>query len=73
MAALSDRNEEIRQSAAAGLGDIGDMRVIEQLERVADSDQSSDVRTTAVQAIERIRTQNRAPRDKTEQQKASRP
>ncbi len=70
VAALSDHNEEVRQSAAAGLGDIGDANVITQLERVADSDASSDVRSSAVQAIERIRAQSRAPR---EQQKASRP
>jgi len=70
VAALSDHNEEVRQSAAAGLGDIGDVNVITQLERVADSDVSSDVRSSAVQAIERIRAQSRAPR---EQQKASRP
>ncbi|MGA9771432.1 MAG: HEAT repeat domain-containing protein [Blastocatellia bacterium] len=67
--ALSDHNEEVRQSAAAGLGDIGDVNVITQLERVADSDASSDVRSSAVQAIERIRAQNRKP----EPQKASRP
>ncbi|HKP85424.1 MAG TPA: HEAT repeat domain-containing protein [Blastocatellia bacterium] len=72
-AALSDKNEEVRQSAAAGLGDIGDARVVEQLERVADNDSSGDVRTAAVQAIERIRAQSRAPRDKTDQQRISRP
>jgi HEAT repeat protein len=73
VAALSDHNEEVRQSAAAGLGDIGDVNVVTQLERIADSDTSSDVRSSAVQAIERIRAQSRAPRDKPEQQKISRP
>ncbi len=69
VAALTDHNEEVRQSAAAGLGDIGDVNIVTHLERVADSDASSDVRSSAVQAIERIRAQSRKP----EQQKASRP
>ena len=58
--ALSDQNEEVRQAAAVGLGDIGDERVVARLERLADNDSSSDVRTAAVQAIERIR-QDRRP------------
>ena len=57
--ALLDQNEEVRQSAAAGLGDIGDDRVIAKLERLADNDSSSDVRAAAVQAIERIRQDQR--------------
>ena len=53
--ALLDQNEEVRQSAAAGLGEVGDERVVSKLEQLADKDSSSDVRTAAVQAIERIR------------------
>lgn len=70
--ALIDQNEEVRQSAAAGLGEIGDERATEKLERLADKDASADVRAAAVQAIERIRQEQR-PRTKPEQQKLSRP
>jgi HEAT repeat protein len=68
---LSDQNEEVRQSAAAGLGEIGDDRAILKLERLADSDPSGDVRAAAVQAIERIRQERKAV--KPEPPKSSRP
>jgi HEAT repeat protein len=51
---VSDQNEEVRQSAAAGLGEIGDLRAVAQLERLAEKDPSADVRAAAAQAIERI-------------------
>ena len=54
----------MRQSAAAGLGEIGDERVISQLERAAESDSSADVRASAIQSIERIRAQKKAPANK---------
>jgi HEAT repeat protein len=62
----------VRQSAAAGLGEIADERVIAKLERLADNDSSSDVRAAAVQAIERIRQDQRTS-IKPEPQKPSRP
>ena len=61
--ALLDQNEEVRQSAAAGLGEVADERSIEKLERLADKDSSADVRAAAVRAIERIRQEQR-PRTK---------
>ena len=70
--ALSDQNDEVRQAAAAGLGEVGDERSIARLERLEDNDASSDVRAAAVQAIERIRHDQR-PGIKTESQKPSRP
>jgi HEAT repeat protein len=70
--ALSDQNDEVRQAAAAGLGEVADERSIARLERLADNDASSDVRAAAVQAIERIRHDQR-PGIKTESQKPSRP
>jgi HEAT repeat protein len=70
--ALSDQNEEVRQAAASGLGEVGDERVIARLERVADNDSSADVRAAAVQAIQRIR-QEQKPNTKPDQQKPSRP
>ena len=70
--ALSDQNEEVRQAAASGLGEVGDERVIARLERVADNDSSADVRAAAVQAIQRIR-QEQKPNAKPDQQKPSRP
>jgi HEAT repeat protein len=73
VAALTERDEEIRQAAAAGLGEVGDARVIPRLEQTADHDTSSDVRTAAVQAIERIRAQSRSTRDKAAPANGSRP
>jgi HEAT repeat protein len=70
--ALSDQNEEVRQAAAAGLGEVGDERSIVRLERLADNDASSDVRAAAVQAIERIRHDQR-PGIKPNPQKPTRP
>lgn len=67
-AALSDQNEEIRQAAASGLGEVGDEHVIARLERLADNDSSADVRAAAVQAIQRIR-QDQKPNAKPEQQR----
>ena len=59
MSALLDQNEEIRQAAASGLGEVGDERALAKLEQLADNDSSSDVRAAAVQAIERIRQSQR--------------
>ena len=69
MSALTDPNEEIRSSAAIGLADIGDASCIAKLESMADSDSSSDVRSTAAQAVERIRAQQRALTPKSNAQK----
>jgi HEAT repeat protein len=71
-AALSDQNEEVRQAAASGLGEVGDERVIARLERLADNDSSADVRAAAVQAIQRIR-QDQKPNSKPGPQKPTRP
>lgn len=70
--ALLDHSEEVRQSAAVGLGEIGDERAIARLEGMADKDASAEVRAAAVQAIERIRQDQRNVK-KTEPQKPSRP
>lgn len=70
---LTDRDEEVRQAAAAGLADIGDARVIAPLEKLADSDPSSDVRDAALQAVQRLRAQTSAPHDKTAAPKPPRP
>lgn len=70
--ALTDANEEVRQFAASGLGEIGDERTIPKLERLADNDASSDVRSAAVQAIERIRKDPKS-HVKPEDHKLSRP
>jgi HEAT repeat protein len=53
--ALADRDEEVRLAAASGLGEVGDQRVLAKLEKLADGDPSSDVRSAAVQSIERLR------------------
>lgn len=71
-AALSDQNEDVRRSAVAGLGEVGDEQVVARLERLADNDSSSDVREAAVQAIERIRQDQRVG-IKPQAQKSSRP
>jgi HEAT repeat protein len=59
---LADPYDEVRQLAASGLGGSGDSRVLEQLEKLAESDPNSEVRTSAVRAIEQITTrlQNRS-------------
>ncbi len=58
---LADPNEEVRQAAASGLGEMGDARVLPRLEDVADKDASPDVRAAAVQAVERIRLRAKRP------------
>ena len=70
---LTDRDEEVRQAAAAGLAEIGDAQVIAPLEHLADSDPSSDVRDAALQAVQRLRAQTNAPHDKTPTPKPTRP
>ncbi|HKV39232.1 MAG TPA: HEAT repeat domain-containing protein [Blastocatellia bacterium] len=56
LAALADQDEGVRQTAAIGLGEIGDERAVKPLEQLADNDASSDVRSAAVAAIERLQT-----------------
>jgi HEAT repeat protein len=51
--ALNDANEEVREIAAASLGDVGEQKDLPLLERLADRDQSADVRDAAVKSIER--------------------
>jgi HEAT repeat protein len=58
--ALSDSNEEVREMAATGLGEIGDVSLLPLLERAADRDPIEDVRNAAIKAIERIRAQESA-------------
>jgi HEAT repeat protein len=57
--ALSDVNEDNRQLAATGLGDIGDQQATLVLERVAQNDVNSDVREAAVKAIEQIKAREK--------------
>jgi HEAT repeat protein len=59
ISALSDKSEDVRHAAAAGLGDIGDDRATASLEKLADNDPSSDVRSAAASAIERLLARNR--------------
>src|SRR6185503_938963 len=56
VASLSDQNEEVRQLAATGLGELGTKSVAAQLERLADTDVSADVRAAAAKAVERLRS-----------------
>ena len=58
VSSLVDVDDECRQAAASGLGEIGNHHVIPLLERLADGDKNSDVRAAAVAAIERIRAQS---------------
>ncbi len=57
VASIGDLDDECRQAAAGGLGEIGNHHVIPLLERLADGDKNSDVRAAAVAAIGRIRAQ----------------
>jgi len=60
-AALADKDEETRQAAATGLGEVGDARAVANLEKVVDTDTSAEVRSAAIAAIERIQSHT-APR-----------
>jgi HEAT repeat protein len=61
LGALVDPNEEVRRVAASALGEIGDARAVARLEEAADRDSSPDVRTAAMEAIERIRLRAKKP------------
>lgn len=60
IAGLTDANEEVREIAAGGLGETGEQKDLPLLERVADRDQSADVRNAAIKSIERIRARSSA-------------
>jgi HEAT repeat protein len=58
--ALADTNEEIRQLAATGLGDIGDSQAVAALERAAQNDTHADARDAAAKAIEQIKAREKS-------------
>jgi HEAT repeat protein len=53
---LSDRDSEVRRSAAVGLGEVRHKGGLTMLEQLVDNDSNADVRAAAAAAIERIRT-----------------
>ena len=53
--ALDDSNASVRGAAAIALGHLGDSRAIEQLNRVADGDDSPHARAQARRALERLK------------------
>ncbi|MBI4000359.1 MAG: HEAT repeat domain-containing protein [Nitrospira defluvii] len=56
--ALEHSSSSIRQNAASALGEIGDMKALNALERVALNDRDSTVASTASRAIVRIMESN---------------
>jgi len=52
--ALDDSNASVRGAAAIALGHLGDSRAIEQLNRIADSDDSPHARAQARRALDRL-------------------
>src|SRR5262249_28665353 len=52
--ALDDSNASVRGAAAIALGHLGDSRAIEQLNRVADGDDSPHARAQARRALDRL-------------------
>lgn len=67
--ALGDREEDVRQAAATGLAEVGTEKSILALEKIADDDSSSEVRSAAVKAIEKLQARkNLKPPVKTSQQ-----
>ena len=67
VASLTDQNEEVRQLAATGLGELGSTKVAAQLERIGDTDVSADVRAAAARAVERLRSREQLQTGKTGQ------
>ena len=67
VSSLTDQNEEVRQLAATGLGELGNNSVAAQLERIADTDVSADVRAAAARSVERLRSRERLQTGKTGQ------
>ena len=67
VSSLSDQNEEVRQLAATGLGELGNNSVAAQLERIADTDVSADVRAAAARSVERLRSREQLETGKTGQ------
>ncbi|HBC87638.1 MAG TPA: hypothetical protein DCZ94_11835 [Lentisphaeria bacterium] len=55
MEALKDQEENVRCAAAESLGFIGDVRPIEVLSMLAETDKSKDVRNAAADALKRIK------------------
>ena len=53
--ALKDKGFNVRYSASEILGDIGDVRAIEELSNVALNDENSDVRAAAKEALEKLK------------------
>ena len=56
--ALDDSNASVRGAACIALGHLGDRRAIEELNRVADSDDSPHARAQARRALDRLKDLN---------------
>ncbi|HYL97821.1 MAG TPA: HEAT repeat domain-containing protein [Blastocatellia bacterium] len=55
---LGDQDEQVRQAAAAGLADVGTEAAVPALEKIADDDPNSEVRSAAVAAISRLKAKH---------------